>query len=323
MNLVDALVLVVLALAAYEGWRAGFVATLYGLATWVIGLLVAVLVNTPIAAALTGLGLNLTLARSVAFIAVLVVAEGAFALAARYTLGPLTRAIRAHEVTRAVDRIAGVVPSVARTLVVVALALSVLVVFPVVPGARQAIDESRFGSAMVSGVAALQPQLERLLGGGPDEGVLLVTKVSADEQQKLQLPDGLQPTPDPEAEQQLFDLVNKERTSRGLKALTLDPRLVPVARAHAAEMFRLKYFGHISPVTGSPFDRLKAAGITDYIRAGENLAYAQSVAIAHQGLMNSEAHRENILKPEYTKLGVGVESAGLYGRMFAQLFLSP
>ena len=87
-------------------------------------------------------------------------------------------------------------------------------------------------------------------------------------------------------------------------------------------MFRLKYFGHISPVTGSPFDRLKAAGI-EYIRAGENLAYAQSVNIAHQGLMNSEAHRENILKPEYTKLGIGVMSAGLYGRMFAQLFLAP
>jgi uncharacterized protein YkwD len=157
---------------------------------------------------------------------------------------------------------------------------------------------------------------------GPDDGVLLVTKVSADEQQKLQLPDGLQPTPDPEAEQQLFDLVNRERTSRGLKALTLDPRLVPVARAHAAEMFRLKYFGHQSPTTGSPFDRLRAARIT-YSRAGENLAYAQSVAVAHQGLMESPGHRENILRPEFTRLGIGVMSAGAYGKMVTQLFITP
>lgn len=321
--IVDLAVAAALLFAAYEGWRAGFVATVYGLATWLVGLLVAVVASAPLGAALSALGLNPTVSRSLAFIAVLVAAEGAFALASRHTLAPLTRAIRARDITRLADRVAGVLPSVARMLVIVALALSVLVVFPVVPGVRQAIDESRFGSAMVSGVASLQPQLERLIGSGADEGVLLVTKVSADEQQRLQLPDDIRPTPDPDAERQLFDLVNRERTSRGLSVLTLDPRLVPVARAHCEEMFRLKYFGHISPVTGSPFDRLKSAGITNYIRAGENLAYAQSVTIAHQGLMNSEAHRENILRPEYTKLGVGVMSAGLYGRMFAQLFLSP
>jgi uncharacterized protein YkwD len=322
VNLVDLAIAAALLLAVYEGWRAGFVATLYGLTTWLVGLLAAVMVNTPLAAALAGFGLSVAVARAVAFIGVLILAEGAFALAARYTLGPLTRAIRSHEVTRIIDRVAGVVPSVARMLVVVALALSVLVVFPVVPGVGQAIDESRFGSAMVSGVAALQPQLQRLLGSGSDEGVLLVTKVSEDQQQRLQLPDDLHPVADPDAEKQMFDLVNKERTSRGLRPLVLDTRLVAVARAHADEEFRLKYFGHISPVTGSPFDRLKKAGI-DYVRAGENLAYAPSVTIAHQGLMNSEAHRENILKPEYTKLGVGAMSAGVYGRMFGQLFISP
>lgn len=308
-------------LAGYEGWRAGFVATMYGLATWVVGLTVAIAVNAPFAAALGGLSLNPTVGRAVAFIVILVLAEGAFALAARFTLAPLKRAVRGRAIMRGIDRAAGVLPSVARMLVVVALSLSVLVVFPVVPGLSQAIDESRFGSAMVSGVAALQPQLEKLLGNS-DEGVLLVTKVSADEQQRLQLPDNLNPTPDPDAEKQLFDLVNNERTSRGLHPLALDPRLVPIARAHADEMFRLKYFGHISPVTGSPFDRLMKAGVA-YQRAGENLAYAQSVAVAHKGLMDSEGHRENILRPEFTNLGIGVMSAGLSGRMFVQLFVTP
>ena len=94
------------------------------------------------------------------------------------------------------------------------------------------------------------------------------------------------------------------------------------AREHSAEMFSLRYFGHISPVSGSPFDRLEAAGIA-YSRAGENLAYAQSVAVAHRGLMQSEGHRENILRPEFTRIGIGVISAGPYGRMFTQMFLTP
>ena len=87
-------------------------------------------------------------------------------------------------------------------------------------------------------------------------------------------------------------------------------------------MFKLKYFGHQSPVSGSPFDRLKAAGIT-YTRAGENLAYAQSVAVAHRALMDSPGHRENILRPEFTRIGIGVINAGAYGRMVTQLFITP
>ncbi|MGH2500680.1 MAG: CAP domain-containing protein, partial [Candidatus Limnocylindria bacterium] len=124
------------------------------------------------------------------------------------------------------------------------------------------------------------------------------------------------------AERALAELVNEARRAHGLPALTIDPRLVAVARAHSTEMFRLEYFGHQSPVSGSPFDRLDAAEIA-YTRAGENLAYAHSVAIAHRGLMDSPGHRANILRPEFTRIGVGAISAGPYGRMFTQLFLTP
>ena len=66
----------------------------------------------------------------------------------------------------------------------------------------------------------------------------------------------------------------------------------------------------------------KAANIT-YTRAGENLAYAQSVAIAHRALMDSSGHRENILRPEFTRIGIGIINAGAYGRMVTQLFITP
>lgn len=322
VNLVDVLIIGALLLAVYEGWRSGFIATVYGLATWLIGLAIAVVTHPPLATVVASLtGWPPALARSMAFVLILLAAEALFALAGRFTLAPLLRRVRAHHLMRVVDRAAGILPSVARMVVILAVSLAALVVFPVAPGIRQAIDASRLGSAFVAEVAALQPHLEQLIGGEGENGLLLVTKLSADEQQSLQLPDDLALAPDPEAERQLFELVNRERAARGLTTLQHDPRLVPVARAHAEEMFRLKYFGHVSPNTGTPFDRLSKAGI-GYQRAGENLAYAQSVAVAHKGLMDSQGHRENILRPEFTELGVGVISAGLYGRMFVQLFLT-
>jgi uncharacterized protein YkwD/uncharacterized membrane protein required for colicin V production len=322
VNLVDLAIVVALLLAVLDGWRSGFVRTVFALLTWVVSIALAFVFHGPLATLLAdATGLTGPATRAIAFIAVLFAAETAFAAIGRYTVAPLLRRVRAHRTATLVDRAAGVLPSVARAVMIVAIALAALVVLPVAPELRTAVDQSRIGSALVAEVAALQPRLEQLLGTD-DEGLLFVTKLSADDQQRLQLPDDLALSSDPDAERQLFELVNQERQAAGLRLLGWDPRLVPVGRAHAEEMFRLRYFGHVSPNTGTPFDRLSRARI-GYQRAGENLAYAQSVAVAHRGLMESEGHRANILRPEFTHLGIGVVNAGLHGRMFVQLFLTP
>jgi uncharacterized protein YkwD len=79
------------------------------------------------------------------------------------------------------------------------------------------------------------------------------------------------------------------------------------------------YFDHNSPTYGSPFDMLKQFGV-EYKTAGENLAGNSSVDGAHTSLMNSQGHRENILKSDYTNVGIGVVDGGQYGKMFVQLF---
>lgn len=259
-------------------------------------------------------------ARAVAFVIVLLVVEAAFSLVGRVVVWPLVQVVHATGAGRVLDRALGIFPSILRALVVTAIGLAALVVLPVGNDVRNAIDGSRLGSALVSGVASAQPYLGRLLGS--ETGALFVTKVDEGQRQQLDLPADLQVEPDPAAEEEMLTLVNQERTKVGLAPLTLDPRLVPIARQHSEEMFRLRYFGHDSPVTGSPFDRLDAAGIR-YSRAGENLAYAQSVAVAHAGLMASPGHRENILRPEFTRIGIGVMSAGPYGEMFTQMFITP
>ncbi|MCL4218534.1 MAG: hypothetical protein KJ052_16225, partial [Candidatus Hydrogenedentes bacterium] len=64
-------------------------------------------------------------------------------------------------------------------------------------------------------------------------------------------------------EQQTFALVNLERTNRGLAALTMDPAMRQVARAHSQSMVTNGFFEHVDPVNNTdPLQRINAAGVT-------------------------------------------------------------
>lgn len=122
-------------------------------------------------------------------------------------------------------------------------------------------------------------------------------------------------------EQQMLALINKERTSRGLKALTLDSALSNVAERKSKDMIANNYFSHQSPTYGSPFEMMKQFGIA-YRSAGENIACNRSVEAAHQALMESQGHRENILNAGFTHIGLGIVDGGPCGKMFTQMFIS-
>ncbi|MGO8670187.1 MAG: CAP domain-containing protein [Capsulimonadaceae bacterium] len=121
-------------------------------------------------------------------------------------------------------------------------------------------------------------------------------------------------------EHKYVDLVNAERTSRGITPLTVDPLLIEIARGHSSEMALLNYFSHQSPSVGltTPLDRylagLRQSGSTipDNMIVGENIYYCSvsnaryDAAYGHKALMKSPDHRANILNPEYTKIGVGI-----------------
>ncbi len=121
-------------------------------------------------------------------------------------------------------------------------------------------------------------------------------------------------------EQDLVAAINTERTTRGLQALSQDPVLCEAARAHSREMCDLNYFAHRSPTPGgeTPIDRYLGELHTDGEKrpaaalVGENIFYASvtndvyGVGYAHHSLMASPPHRENILEPRFTKVGVGL-----------------
>lgn len=124
-----------------------------------------------------------------------------------------------------------------------------------------------------------------------------------------------------EMESQMVNLVNQERAKNNLSQLEVDTNLREVARLKSKDLARDVYFAHESPVYGSPFDMMQTYGI-DFTQAGENLAGHQSVEEAHEGLMNSKSHRENILKPEFTHIGIGVKESEKFKYIFTQMFIT-
>jgi uncharacterized protein YkwD len=114
------------------------------------------------------------------------------------------------------------------------------------------------------------------------------------------------------AAQTTLCLLNRERAQRGLAPLRENGLLSAASLEHSQDMVRRRYFEHATPDGRSVGDRLRAAG---YARgrsasAGENIAFgfgrkstpASIVAI----WMNSPGHREDVLRPSFTEIGIGI-----------------
>jgi len=122
-----------------------------------------------------------------------------------------------------------------------------------------------------------------------------------------------------EFEKQVVDLTNAERTKAGLKPLQISNPLMDVAQEKSEDMAKNNYFSHTSPTYGSPFDQIKAAGIS-YRSAGENIAQGQKTPQqVVQAWMESPGHRQNIMNANYTHIGVGfVEDGNYWTQQFIQ-----
>lgn len=119
-------------------------------------------------------------------------------------------------------------------------------------------------------------------------------------------------------ENEVIRLVNEIRMEHGLQALTANWELSRVARYKSQDMVDHRYFSHTSPTYGTPFQMIKAFGLS-YRTAGENIAYGQSTPQAVvNAWMNSSGHRANILNSSYTQIGVGYAENGHY---WTQMFI--
>lgn len=118
------------------------------------------------------------------------------------------------------------------------------------------------------------------------------------------------PKYDKGAEDELLGLTNRERTQAGTAPLRIDPGLTEAARAHALAMAQRRELSH--QLKGEPalLQRVAASTSQHLDTAGENVALDVDVYQAHDGLMHSPHHRENLLRADYNIVGFGVARVG-------------
>ena len=121
-------------------------------------------------------------------------------------------------------------------------------------------------------------------------------------------------------EQEVFNLINKQRTNNGLSPLKIDNEVQRVARIKAQDLVANNYFAHESPVYGSPFEMLNNFKIS-YKTAGENIAGNSSNSGAVNAWMNSSGHKANILNSSFNYTGIGVVNSPKYGKIYVQMFI--
>lgn len=124
----------------------------------------------------------------------------------------------------------------------------------------------------------------------------------------------------------LVSLTNEDRLKNGVGELEEDEALSRIAQQKAEDMATRGYFAHKTPEGHEPWWWLEQAGYR-YKHAGENLAvnFSDSEEV-EQAWMDSPTHRANIVKPVYTKIGIGVargEYEGEKAIFVVQLFATP
>jgi uncharacterized protein YkwD len=93
--------------------------------------------------------------------------------------------------------------------------------------------------------------------------------------------------------------IDRARERNGKSRLRSDPELAKAARSHTQGMVNRGKLYH------TPGDRLSTK-VTNWTVLGENVGVGSGVAELHRAFMDSEGHRENVLYPSYTFVGVGV-----------------
>jgi len=125
-------------------------------------------------------------------------------------------------------------------------------------------------------------------------------------------------------ENEVFNLVNRERSRAHLGGLMWDDRLARVARDYSRRMAREGFFDHYDPDGKTVIDR--ASRIPGWSRIGENLFVCDDqpsyTSVAIRGWLKSPTHRTNMLDRTWTATGIGVATARDGSIFITQVFTS-
>ena len=187
---------------------------------------------------------------------------------------------------------------------------------PGATGARPVLTDGRLGGAYTA-----KPGEEKLLDRGgrrPSPSVAKPRPGRAGVGAEAACADGdLQPTPGnlDQVSAVVLCFMNAMRANDGLPALTENPQLEDASVRHSQDMVDRKFFAHDTPDGVDVVARLRRSGYVpaagDWV-VGENLAWGSGALATPRAIvqawMDSRAHRENLLSPDYREVGLGIVS---------------
>jgi uncharacterized protein YkwD len=318
LNWVDWVIIAVLLYEAYQGWEAGFIYLASSFISFAVALWVAIASNNLVSTFFTEkFGIASAWSVLLAYIGV--------AFAVNFIMTELFVVI----ISRIPEKIVhskytswiGVIVSILNGAVIVAFFLLIILALPLRGTIKNDINVSRLGGYIVTIARQYGGPMQATLDEVGKAAAKFIT-IDPKSTERLTLdvaPKESDLKVDVADERILVNMVNAERISMGVTPVSMSDELTQVARAHSRDMFLRRYFAHNTPEGKTPGDRITEAGII-YHLAGENLAYAPSVTVAHSGLMNSPEHKKNILDPEFRHIGIGIISTDSFGLMVTQDF---
>ena len=316
-NVIDILLLMLVLLSVLGGYRRGFILGVLDLARWVLSLLAGLRLYQPVARwlALYVQSLPQIWNRPIAFILIAIIVGLAVHLLGNALLKRLPKDIH-HQL---LNRLLGIIPGFANGLIIAAIVAALLLAIPLNESLRERVRASASVNRLAVYTERLEAALHPVFGEAIAETLNLLT-IRPESNERVSLAYTVAaPRSRPELEARMLDLVNQERVAAGLRPLAPDPELTQVARQHSTDMFARGYFAHVTPEGRDPFERMREANVR-FVTAGENLALAPTLQIAHTGLMCSPGHRANILQRDFGRVGIGIMDGGIHGLMVTQDF---
>jgi len=319
MIFVDIVIVLMLVQAVIVGRRRGLIHLSLELACLLAATATALLSYGVIGAVIRNwLPLSTSLTNTIGFAVIWIISETIYTLCVWIFV---LQRIRKQFLLQEVNEIGGAVLGACKTLIVLTVSLLIFAGVPLQASIKRVVTDAYIPNILLTGTNLWQVWMNSNLGHDVSDTLDFYTTSSNTDDDKPTLlgfsTDQVKTSVS--SEDALLGLINTERTKKNLPALKMNAKARSVARVYAAKILSTGYFSHVDRQGNTPYMRLREGGVF-FDAAGENLASAPTVQLAHQGLMNSKGHRENILSPYFHEVGLGVVDAGAYGLMVVEDF---
>jgi len=316
MSYIDLAIILLFLLYVFLDFQRGFLRLMADLIGLAISFVTAIAFYTSLADFLVNrFNLSVISAKPISFLAIWFLVQGVFfgisKIISFYTPATIKQS--------SINRYLGILPAMVKAAIFIAVLMILIVMMPLNQKTKNLFTDSYFGQKILKYTINIENQLEKVFGSQSGN----LTLVTDQNQQSDNTPLGFSTTQmeiNEEAEKVMLEKINEERAKIGVSPVAADTLVRNVARIHSRDMFIRGYFSHQSADGKNLFDRLVASNV-NFQAAAENIALAPNANLAHLGLMGSEKHRQNILDPSFTRVGIGVMENEQYGIIVTQDFV--